>query len=57
MTRSGESEIMNRCANCGATIRTDEWHRVTTDEHSDRLYAFCSEECYEAWDGIDAADD
>lgn len=49
-------QTTNTCTNCEKTIRTDEWHPVKTD-NDDRIRAFCSEECQNAWTAGTPADD
>lgn len=47
------------CAVCGDGIETDDWHPVATRQNGDeefQLYAFCSEDCREAWDSREDGD-
>lgn len=46
-----DAEPIEPCANCGTTIRTNEWHPATIADRSDtvEIKAFCDRSCREEW--------
>lgn len=52
---SDETAPERRCATCDDVIDTSEWHPAAAVYEDDELamYAFCSQECREAWEASD----
>lgn len=49
---TSDAESDDRCAHCGQSVDTSNWHPVAKrrdDDGSLRFFSFCSEACQDAW--------